>query len=533
MASKSSLLSCAFVACLLITFGTYDAVVKAQGQNPPTPNVVRACVHTTSGQIRIVGANENCHSNEVLLILNLAGSPGPAGPAGPPGPPGPQGPVGTTGQTGAPGPKGDTGAQGPQGPTGATGGQGPQGLQGDAGPQGTQGSQGIQGPQGPPGPTATGAIAGHLINQCAANFDFTGTVVHIPGRAFTVVLGADGFFQLDVVPPGTYLLAVERGGVTLGTLPPVTVGTTLVNVGSVNIADLMTDPNNCGVCGNVCQAGNSCSNGVCEQTPACPGDGTCSSHGVCATNGCACSGGYTGPDCSVPPSSGACVEGTTQSCYTGAISTVNLGVCKAGVQTCTLGQFGACTNEVLPSMEVCNGLDDDCNGAVDDGNPEGGVQCSTGQSGTCGPGVTVCNAGQLVCNSTKPPAAETCNGVDDDCNGSIDEGGVCNTVNNCGTSGVVCQNRPNSAPVCANGNCTLACNAGFGSCDGMTGTGAENGCETNLTNSVQNCGSCGHSCTVVGDRGTAVCQSGQCGVICPANTINCGDSCVGTGQFCL
>ncbi|MBI2393620.1 MAG: VCBS repeat domain-containing M23 family metallopeptidase [Deltaproteobacteria bacterium] len=48
-----------------------------------------------------------------------------------------------------------------------------------------------------------------------------------------------------------------------------------------------------------------------------------------------------------------------------------------------------------PSAEVCNGVDDDCDGAVD----EGGVCCT--------------------------PGAEVCNGKDDDCDGKVDEDEVC------------------------------------------------------------------------------------------------------------
>ena len=55
----------------------------------------------------------------------------------------------------------------------------------------------------------------------------------------------------------------------------------------------------------------------------------------------------------------------TQSCYNGPPGTANVGSCIPGVQTCAGGAFGACLGEVLPSTELCNGLDDDCNG-VDD-----------------------------------------------------------------------------------------------------------------------------------------------------------------------
>jgi hypothetical protein len=67
-----------------------------------------------------------------------------------------------------------------------------------------------------------------------------------------------------------------------------------------------------------------------------------------------------------PP--GACTAGQKRSCYTGALGTSGVGACKSGMQTCdTNGSWGtACVGQVVPQAEVCNGIDDDCNGVVDD-----------------------------------------------------------------------------------------------------------------------------------------------------------------------
>ncbi|MCC6648570.1 MAG: putative metal-binding motif-containing protein [Polyangiaceae bacterium] len=46
------------------------------------------------------------------------------------------------------------------------------------------------------------------------------------------------------------------------------------------------------------------------------------------------------------------------------------GICKTGSKTCLpAGVYGPCTGAVPPGTESCNGLDDDCDGAVDDGPP--------------------------------------------------------------------------------------------------------------------------------------------------------------------
>ena len=38
------------------------------------------------------------------------------------------------------------------------------------------------------------------------------------------------------------------------------------------------------------------------------------------------------------------------------------------------------------AVEVCDGADNNCSGAPDEGNPGGGGACSTGQQGVCAPG---------------------------------------------------------------------------------------------------------------------------------------------------
>ncbi len=105
----------------------------------------------------------------------------------------------------------------------------------------------------------------------------------------------------------------------------------------------------------------------------------------------------------------------------GNCTTGKVGVCAAGTVACSGGAL-VCNQNVAASAEVCNGLDDNCNGSVDEGNPGGGGSCSTGKLGVCAAGTVACSSATLVCNQNVTPSAEVCNGLDDNCNGSVDEG---------------------------------------------------------------------------------------------------------------
>lgn len=74
------------------------------------------------------------------------------------------------------------------------------------------------------------------------------------------------------------------------------------------------------------------------------------------------------------PITGNCTPGKKQTCnYQGDPATENVGPCRPGIRTCNEdGTWGKCEGEVLPANEIgdelCNdGIDNDCNGVVDDG----------------------------------------------------------------------------------------------------------------------------------------------------------------------
>jgi hypothetical protein len=56
----------------------------------------------------------------------------------------------------------------------------------------------------------------------------------------------------------------------------------------------------------------------------------------------------------------------SQTCYSGSAGTAGVGVCRSGTQTCGSGAWSACNGQVVPTVEQCNLADDDCDGGIDE-----------------------------------------------------------------------------------------------------------------------------------------------------------------------
>jgi hypothetical protein len=88
---------------------------------------------------------------------------------------------------------------------------------------------------------------------------------------------------------------------------------------------------------------------------------------------------------------------------------INIGECRIGIQTCTVNGWSGCIGGVMPSAEICDGKDNNCDSLIDNVPNPSKCACYNGAHA----------AGELN---------ETCNGVDDNCDGVVDNVGGGNTV---------------------------------------------------------------------------------------------------------
>jgi hypothetical protein len=245
---------------------------------------------------------------------------------------------------------------------------------------------------------------------------------------------------------------------------------------------------------------------------------------------------------------GACVAGcdTSSACPKGwsccANTCVNLGLDDTNCGSCgTSCSRPNATISCLDSaclLQACKEGYSDCNGKLADGC-EADIYADSTNCGTCENSCVsplVCKSGTCASNECSPGYVDCDGKAGNGCESNIER-----DILNCGGCGNACSTIY-GMPTCSAGKCQITCASGWGDCDGST----DNGCETNLSSSIGNCGRCTLTCN--NDHGSSLCVAGKCEPTCAANYGDCdgipangcesnslsdANNCGGCGKVCI